>query len=100
LKTLNISKPAYPERTILILDHAVPSPNSAISNNQARLRRWAKKTGSRFSEAGQGICHQVMAENYASPGQVVLGTDSHTVTAGALGAFATGMGATDLAQSP
>lgn len=97
LKTLNISKPAHPDRTILILDHAVPSPNSTISNNQARLRKWAKETGSRFSEAGEGICHQVMAENYASPGQVVLGTDSHTVTAGALGAFATGMGATDIA---
>lgn len=97
LKTLNISTPAHPERTILILDHAVPSPNSTISNNQARLRKWARDTGSRFSEAGEGICHQVMAENYASPGQVVLGTDSHTVTAGALGAFATGMGATDIA---
>jgi 3-isopropylmalate/(R)-2-methylmalate dehydratase large subunit len=97
LETLAIKKPAHPERTIIILDHAVPSPNSTISNNQARLRQWAHETGSSFSEAGSGICHQVLAEDYASPSQIVLGTDSHTVTAGALGAFATGMGATDIA---
>ncbi|MFQ6135449.1 MAG: 3-isopropylmalate dehydratase large subunit [Nitrososphaerales archaeon] len=97
LKTMSIQKPAHPDRTIVIIDHAVPSPNKTISNNQAQLRRWAKETGSRFSEAGEGICHQVLAEDYASPGQIILGTDSHTVTAGALAAFATGMGATDIA---
>ncbi len=97
LKTMSIEKPAHPDRTIIIIDHAVPSPNKTISNNQAQLRRWAKETGSRFSEAGEGICHQVLVEDYASPGQIILGTDSHTVTAGALAAFATGMGATDVA---
>src|SRR3972149_2516426 len=97
LVTLSIEKPIHPERTILILDHAVPSPNKETANNQQLLRKWARKTGSRFSEAGEGICHQILAEDYASPGQVILGTDSHTVTAGAIGAFATGMGATDIA---
>ncbi len=97
LETLSIKKPIYPDRTLIIIDHAVPSPNQTVSNNQALLRRWAKETGSRFSEAGEGICHQILAEDYASPGQIILGTDSHTVTAGALGAFATGMGATDIA---
>ncbi len=91
LKTMGMHKPAYPEKTIIIIDHAVPSPNKTISNNQDQLRKWAIRTGSRFSEAGRGICHQVLAEDYASPGQIILGTDSHTVTAGALAAFGTGM---------
>jgi|TARA_B100000315_G_scaffold260137_1_gene319488 3-isopropylmalate/(R)-2-methylmalate dehydratase large subunit len=97
LKTMGMQKPAYPDKTIIIIDHAVPSPNKTISNNQYQLRKWAKETGSRFFEAGEGICHQVLAEDYASPGQIILGTDSHTVTAGALTAFGTGMGATDIA---
>ncbi len=97
LKTMNIDKPAYPERTLIIIDHAVPSPNKTISNNHDRLRKWAKTTGSILSDAGEGICHQILAEDYVSPGQIVLGTDSHTVTAGALAAFGTGMGATDIA---
>ena len=96
LKTMGM-KPAYPHKTIIIIDHAVPSPNKTISNNQYQLQRWARGTGSRFSESGEGICHQVLAEDYASPGQIILGTDSHTVTAGALAAFGTGMGATDIA---
>ncbi len=97
LKKFSAEKIANPERTIIIVDHAVPSPNKIISNNQAELRKWAKKTGSKFSDSGEGICHQILVEEYVSPGQIILGTDSHTVTAGALAAFATGMGATDIA---
>lgn len=97
LETMGIDKPAYPERTIIIIDHAVPSPNKTISNNHDRLRKWAKKTGSHLSDGGEGICHQILVENFVSPGQIILGTDSHTVTAGGLGAFGTGMGATDIA---
>jgi 3-isopropylmalate/(R)-2-methylmalate dehydratase large subunit len=97
LKELGMPKLYDPHRTIIFIDHAVPSPRKEIANEQSILRRFASETGCRFHEAGSGICHQLIAEYYASPGQVIVGTDSHTVTAGALAAFATGMGATDVA---
>lgn len=97
LKELEIATLHDPKHTIIFIDHAVPSPRKEISNEQSALRRFAAETGCIFYEAGSGICHQLIAEHYASPGQIIVGTDSHTVTAGALTAFATGMGATDIA---
>ena len=85
------------ERTIFFIDHAVPSPTKELSNDQATVRNYAMNNGMVLSDAGNGICHQVMAEDYTSPGDLIVGTDSHTCTSGGLGAFATGMGATDIA---
>ena len=62
-------------------------------------RRAAEGRGAHLFEPGSGICHQVVAEQWAKPGQVIIGADSHTCTAGALGAFATGMGSTDVATA-
>ena len=86
-----------PERSVLFIDHAAPSPNSNMSNDHILLRSFAGETGCVLSEAGEGVCHQVVAEDYARPGDVIVGADSHTVTAGGLGAFATGMGSSDVA---
>jgi 3-isopropylmalate/(R)-2-methylmalate dehydratase large subunit len=88
---------ANPERTVLFIDHAAPSPNANLSNDHILLRDFARQSGCVLSEAGDGVCHQAVAEVYARPGDVIVGADSHTVTAGGLGAFATGMGSSDVA---
>jgi 3-isopropylmalate/(R)-2-methylmalate dehydratase large subunit len=88
---------AKPQQTIIFLDHAAPSPAQQLSNDHILLRRFAEETGCRIYEVGEGICHQLVTENFANPGDIIVGADSHTVTAGALGAFATGMGSSDVA---
>jgi 3-isopropylmalate/(R)-2-methylmalate dehydratase large subunit len=82
--------------TLLFSDHAAPPPRSELANVQKRLRAFALETGARFFEPGAGICHQIVAEEYARPGGIVIGADSHTCTAGALAALGTGMGSTDV----
>lgn len=86
-----------PEKCAIFLDHAAPSPNRELANDHLWLRRFAAETGCLISEVGDGVCHQLVAENLANPGDIIVGADSHTVTAGALAAFATGMGSSDVA---
>lgn len=88
---------ANPDKTILFLDHAAPSPNISMSNDHLLLRQFAQESGCFLYDVGDGVCHQIVAESLAKPGDVIVGADSHTVTAGALGAFATGMGSSDVA---
>ncbi|MFC1999597.1 3-isopropylmalate dehydratase large subunit [Chloroflexota bacterium] len=92
-------KVANPQRTALFLDHAAPSPARQLSNDHTLLRSFSIKTGALLFEVGEGVCHQIVAESLANPGEVILGADSHTTTAGGLGAFATGMGSTDIAMA-
>ncbi|MDD1665038.1 MAG: 3-isopropylmalate dehydratase large subunit [Methanomicrobiales archaeon] len=86
-----------PEGTYIFFDHIAPANNGTTATLQAELRSFAKARGLHFSDVGGGICHQLMAEGIVLPGEVVVGADSHTCTLGAFGAFATGVGATDMA---
>jgi 3-isopropylmalate/(R)-2-methylmalate dehydratase large subunit len=90
-------KVAKPDKTVIFFDHAAPSPGAALSNDHMLLRQFAEQTGVRLSDVGEGVCHQRVVESLAKPGDVIVGADSHTVTAGGLGAFATGMGSSDIA---
>lgn len=78
-------------------DHIVPANNGTTATLQHELRDFARSSFMHFSEIGNGICHQLMSEGVVLPGEIVVGADSHSVTPGAFGAFATGVGATDMA---
>jgi len=96
-QTSGLKRLADPQRTIVFFDHAAPSPSYELSNDHILLRRFVQQTSSQTFDVGDGNCHQIVVESLAKPGEVVIGADSHTVTAGGLGAFATGMGSSDAA---
>lgn len=89
-----------PSKIVFVIDHAAPAPYERIANLQSMMRSFAEGQGMTFIEGGEGVCHQIVVENeYVKPGDLVLGTDSHTCTYGALGVFATGVGSTDMAAA-
>lgn len=88
---------ADPDQLLIVLDHNAPPTNAKLANDYNYIRKLAKETGiEKFHDAGQGICHQIMAD-YAEPGMIIVGSDSHTSTAGAFNAFAAGIDRTETA---
>ena len=86
-----------PEQLIVVLDHNAPPTSSKLANDYQQIRNFVRDQGiRRFHDAGEGICHQLM-ERYARPGMVVVGSDSHTCTAGAFNSFAAGIDRTETA---
>uniref|UniRef100_A0A7C4UEY1 3-isopropylmalate dehydratase large subunit n=1 Tax=candidate division WOR-3 bacterium TaxID=2052148 RepID=A0A7C4UEY1_UNCW3 len=92
-----------PEKIVIIFDHRVPAESSKTATNQKKIREFVRMQGIKnfhdINSIDGGICHQILPEyGYVRPGYVVVGTDSHTTTHGALGAFAFGIGATEMAS--
>ncbi len=96
LEEFGLVRAHNPEKTVLFIDHAAPSPRKELSNAHMSLRAFAAATGAVLSEINEGVCHQRLVESFVSPGDILIGADSHTCTSGALAAFATGMGSTDV----
>lgn len=84
----------------LVIDHSPFSPTTVAANTHQIIRTFARKHGCLLYEAGEGTCHQLMLEKgHVLPGQLVIGTDSHTCSYGAANVFATGVGSSDFAAA-
>ena len=96
-KEMGIKKVWDPERIIIPFDHYTPAHTDTGAKLHHGIRQWVKEQGiTSFFDIGEGICHQVVPENgFALPGKLIIGADSHSCT---YGAFATGVGATDMAE--
>ncbi len=99
-KEMGAKKVWDPARIIIPFDHIAPANNETAAKLQQNIRNWIKEQGiTNFFDVGEGICHQVLPEQgFAMPGKLIIGADSHSCTYGAFGAFATGVGATDMAE--
>ncbi|MCD8019796.1 MAG: 3-isopropylmalate dehydratase large subunit [Clostridiales bacterium] len=82
------------KKVVFIMDHNVPAENPKTAEAHKKMRNFAKENDIVLYE-GQGVCHQIMMEDFVCPGELIFGADSHTTTYGALGAFGTGVGCTD-----
>ncbi len=93
-------KVSDPDRVVVFFDHYAPAPTVKSADNQRLMRHFARSQGlHQLFDINTGVCHQVLMESGLSlPGDLIIITDSHSTTHGALGAFATGVGATDLAM--
>lgn len=98
-RKLGVKKVKAPEKIVIVLDHIVPASDEKYAQNHKSIREFVAEQGiPHFFDINAGICHQVLPEQgFALPGRVIVGSDSHTPSYGALGAFATGIGRTETA---
>jgi 3-isopropylmalate/(R)-2-methylmalate dehydratase large subunit len=85
-----------PHKIVIVFDHFFPPPSVDAARLHQKVRNFVneQKIPNFFTD---GVCHQILVEKFVSPGDVIVGADSHTCTEGALGAFSTGLGSTDIA---
>ena len=100
LEKINTNKVWDPDKIVIPFDHQVPADTLDAAKNHQILRKFVKEQGIKnFYDVYEGVCHQVLPEKgHVLPGTIVVGSDSHTCTHGALGAFGTGIGSTDMAM--
>ena len=96
---IGVKKVKNPERFVIVLDHTVPAATEKYALGHQQIREFVNDQGiEHFYDAGVGICHQVLPEKgFALPGRLILGSDSHTTTYGAFGAFSAGIGRSEMA---
>ncbi len=99
-KKLGLKKVAAPGKIVIVLDHIVPAADEKYAQNHKTIREFVAEQGiPNFFDIHAGVCHQVFSEaSFALPGAVIMGSDSHTTTYGAFGAFAAGVGRTEMAS--
>jgi homoaconitate hydratase family protein len=99
-RKLGLSRVRRPDKIVIVLDHIVPASQEKYAQNHKSVREFVAEQGiSRFFDVHRGVCHQVFVEEgFALPGRLVVGSDSHTTSYGALGAFAAGIGRTETAS--
>lgn len=99
-KKLGIKKVRAPQKIVIVLDHIVPASEEKYAQNHKIIREFVADQGiPNFFDINCGICHQVFSENgFALPGKLIVGSDSHTPSYGAFGAFAAGIGRTEAAS--
>ena len=91
------AKVANPDQLLIVLDHNAPPPDAKLANDYQAIRNIVKEQSiEKFYDAGKGICHQIMSY-HAKPGMIIVGSDSHTSTAGAMNALAAGIDRTEAA---
>lgn len=98
-KEIGVEKVWDSDRIIIPIDHRVPANNIKTAEGHKAIREFARSQNiNHFYDVREGVCHQIMPEfGHVLPGELIAGTDSHTTTYGALGAFSTGIGATEMA---
>lgn len=97
---IGVDKVWDPEKIVVLFDHQVPADSLEAAGNHIFMRKFVKEQKiTNFYDVREGVCHQVLPEKgHVVPGEVIVGSDSHTCTHGALGAFSTGIGSTDMAM--
>lgn len=98
LGELGVEKIFDPDRLVVVVDHLVPAPSAEAADLHHQIREGVQQFGVKsFYDAGEGICHQILPERgHVRPGMLIVGTDSHTTTHGALGAAGTGIGTSEM----